>query len=321
MKALVLTQEKSLPELIDYETPSPKAGEVLIDIKAASFNRRDYWITKGLYPGIQVNTILGSDGAGLMNGHKVLVNPSLNWGPDPACQAKDYVILGMPVNGTFAEKMVIAEDRVHPMPEHLSFEQAAALPLGGLTAYRVLFSRCQVKPTDKVLITGVGGGVAVLAMQFSLAIGAEVYVTSGSPAKIEKALQLGAKGGANYKDEDWGKQLKQQAGGFDVIIDSAGGAGFPQLLKLCNPGARVGIYGGTTGNIPKISPQLIFWKQVSILGSTMGNDDEFPKMLKLVADHKIVPVIDQIFPFSEANKAFDLLEQSQQFGKVVLKIA
>ncbi|MBU6341147.1 MAG: zinc-binding dehydrogenase, partial [Bacteroidetes bacterium] len=203
--------------------------------------------------------------------------------------------------------------------DHLNFEEAAALPLAGLTAFRTLFSRCKLRKGEKVLITGIGGGVALLALQFALKAGAQVFVTSGSGEKIRRAKELGALDGVSYKEPSWDKQLKSLAGGFDVVIDSAGGDGFSALVGLCNAGARIGIYGGTLGKFGPISPQLIFWKQISILGSTMGSPADFDKMLQFVREHKMTPIVDKTYALDAGNQAFKYLEKSEQFGKIVLQ--
>jgi len=253
-------------------------------------------------------------------GKKVIIYPALDWGDNPNFQSKSFRVLGMPENGTFAEQICIPKANIFPMPEHLSWEQAAALPLAGLTAWRTLFSRCQLKKGERVLITGIGGGVALTALQLAVAAGTEVFVTSGSTEKIERAVKLGAKGGANYRDEGWGKQLKQESGGFYVIIDSAGGDGFGLFPSLCNPGARVGFYGGTLGKVNGLSLQPLFWKQISLLGSTMGSPREFRAMLTFVQKHEIVPVVDSVFALSEGAKAFEKMSKGEQFGKIVMKV-
>lgn len=321
MKALVL---KELYQSLDYQeidSPMPGRREVVVRLHAAALNRRDWWITQGQYSKIQLPVILGSDGAGEYRGKAVVINPSLDWGDDPRFQGKSFRILGLPENGTFAEYVRAPRRNLAPMPAHLSWEQAAALPLAGLTAYRVLFTRCRLRAGERVLISGVGGGVALTAMQFALAAGAEVFVTSGSAEKMEKAVALGAKGGVNYRETDWDKRLKETTGGFDVIIDSAGGDGFAAFPGLCKPGARIGVYGGSLGKINGLSPQILYWKQISILGSTMGTHAEFRKMLAFVEKHKIVPVIDSVFPLEQGNAALERMGKSGQFGKIVLRIA
>ncbi len=320
MKALVLQEKNVWPALQEVPVPTPSEGEALVRISAAALNHRDIWIVKGMYPGIRYPVILGSDGAGYWEGREVIINPGMNWGDDPRVQSKAFSILGLPANGTLAEYVLVPQQQVYDKPPHLNMQEAAALPLAGLTAYRVLFTRCGLQPGEKVLISGVGGGVALLACQMAIAAGAEVYVTSGSDEKIQRAIALGARAGANYRKADWPARLKEEAGGFDVIIDSAGGPGFPELLKLCRPAARIGVYGGTRGAIPGLSPQLLFWKQISILGSTMGSDEDFRQMLHFVNTHRLRPIVDKVFPLEEGPRAFERLDEGRQFGKVIVSV-
>lgn len=318
MKALVL--EDDSPKLVYKEVPTPEVSdqEVLVAIKAAALNHRDVWISKGMYPGIYYPCIMGSDGAGLVDGREVILNPSLNWGSDQRYQGKDYSILGLPEPGTFASHIKIPKENIVDKPSHLNWEQAAALPLAGLTAYRALFSRAQLQTGERVLISGIGGGVALFAFQFALAAGAEVYVTSSSAEKIARAVAMGAAGGANYTEENWAKPFGKASGGFDVIIDSAGGPGFSNLLKVAKPGGRIAIYGGTRGNVPKFSPQLVFWKQLSIFGTTMGSTEEFIDMVAFVNTHQIVPIIDSSYSMEDAAAAFEKMNNGKQFGKIIL---
>ena len=318
MKVLLLREVRQPLEYTTWEAPAPRKGEALVRLMAASLNHRDVFITTGLYAGIKTPAILGSDGAGEYQGRSVVLYPALEWGRISAHQGKNFRVLGMPDAGTFAEQISIPHRNIFDMPEHLNWEQAAALPLAGLTAWRTLFSRCKLKKKEKVLITGIGGGVALMVLQFAVAAGAEVSVTSGTAEKLEKARQMGAKHTANYREEGWDKRLKQEAGGFDVIFDSAAGDAFPALVGLSNPGARIGIYGGTLGKVGQISMQPVFWKQLSILGSTMGSPQEFGKMLRFVAQHAIVPVIDSVFDLADGNTALEKMEKGAQFGKIVL---
>ncbi|MCP3929436.1 MAG: zinc-binding dehydrogenase [Bacteroidetes bacterium] len=320
MKALILTGKNQPLLYKEVPNPFPTKGEVVVSLKAAALNHRDVWISKGLYPGIKYPAILGSDGAGFLEDKKVIINPSIQWGDQLTYQSSEYRILGLPDDGTFAELVIVDKEQIFDMPAHLSFEQASVLPLAGLTAYRALFTRCKLKKGEKVLITGIGGGVALFALQFALAAKAEVYVTSGKEEKIEKAVQHGAGGGVNYKEEGWSKKLMKLEKGFDVIIDGAGGAGFSHLLKVANTGARICVYGGTAGKITNISPQLLFWKQASVLGSTMGSPEDFKNMLHFVKKHRIVPIIDRIYSLAEGNKAFKRMANSEQFGKIVLSV-
>lgn len=330
MFAAVLLEKKGKIEVQEIATPEPQAGEVLIKLKAAAFNRRDYWIQQGMYAGLKFPIVLGSDGVGevvklgkgcpqIWLNKSVVIDPSENWGDNPKAQGKSYKILGLPENGTFAEYVVVKEEHIVRKPSHLDDANAAALPLAGVTAYRALFTRAALQKGEKVLITGIGGGVAVIALQMAVAAGAIVYVTSGSAEKIERAKLLGAAGGANYKESEWAKQLQAEAGQFDVIVDSAGGDGFAALLDLAAAGARIVTYGGTQGTINNISPQKIFWKQLSILGSTMGTAGDFIKMLTFVEKHGIVPVVGAYFEgLSEINEAMELLAGGGAFGKIVI---
>lgn len=320
MKAIVFQGKGQPIEVAEIPKLSPKTGHSIVHLKAAALNHRDVWISKGMYPGLQPGVTLGSDGAGTVDGRPVIINPSWFWGNDERFPGKDFQILGMPIDGTFAEQILVPSDRLFDKPEHLDFEQAAALPLAGLTAYRVLFSRCQLKPGEKVLISGIGGGAALFAFQFAIAAGAEVWVTSSSEEKINEAMKMGAKGGANYREENWAKTFGKKAGAFDVIIDSAGGSGFANLVKLTAPGARIGLYGGTRGAWEGVSPQLVFYRQINILGSTMGSDNDFANMLSFVSEYEIFPVVDSVYPLDEAGKAFGRMDEGKQFGKIVLKI-
>ena len=335
MRALQLDAINQPAAVRDVPTPTPGPGEILVKLHAAALNHRDVWIQKGQYAGIKLPCTLGSDGAGVVAAHgpgvpadapavgaRVLLNPGLRWGDNSVVQAKDFVVLGMPDPGTFAEYIALPARSVCPLPAHLSFEEGAALPLAGLTAYRAAFSRAQVQPGERVLVTGVGGGVALLAAQLCVARGAEVWVTSGSDDKLARAQTLGAKGGINYRADNWVKTLVQQAGGaFDVIIDSAGGDAFNSLIDAAAPGGRIVFYGGTLGPIPNLVPGKVFWKQLSLLGSSMGSAQDFADMLALVTEKRIVPVVDEVLPLSDGEAALRRLDAGTQFGKVVLKIS
>ena len=160
----------------------------------------------------------------------------------------------------------------------------------------------------------------MFAFQFALAYGARVYVTSGSDEKLERAKAMGASGAFNYKDPEWTQKAAKEAGGFDIVIDSAGGEQFAKLPDIMMPGGRIAIFGRTGGNIPELVPRQIFWKQLSIFGSTMGTRDEFLSMIDLMESRNIKPVIDKVYPLEEINEALARMESSQQFGKIVLQI-
>ncbi|WP_295673473.1 zinc-binding dehydrogenase [uncultured Mucilaginibacter sp.] len=330
MKAIVLKGADQPLVLKEVEKPTLNAGEVLVKIVAAALNRRDYWITIGKYAGIKYPSILGSDGAGIVAevgnnadehwiGKEVIINPSQDWGDHAEYQGKDFKILGLPENGTFAEYVKVRTEFLHAKPTHLDWEQAAALPLAGLTAFRALFTKGKAKKGDKVLISGVGSGTGTFALTWAVAAGCQVFVTSRSEEKIEKAIQLGASAGVSYNAPDWPEQLQQLAGGFDVIIDSALGDGFARFLDISNPGCRIVFFGGTAGNVPELNGRKIFWKQLQILGTTMGTKEEFKEMVDFVNKHRLVPVIDEVFPMVEAEKAVQKMAESPQFGKIVLR--
>lgn len=332
MQALVLDGINQPPQLREVPTPQPGPGEVLVQLRAAALNHRDVWIQHGQYAGLRFPIILGSDGAGVvaevgegagqsLRGQAVLINPGMNWGSNPGAQAKEFTILGLPQDGTFAQYVCVPAQYVHAKPVHLSFEQAAALPLGGVTAYRSLFTRANLKSGERVLISGVGGGVALLALQMAVAVGAQVWVTSGSEEKIAKAVAMGAQGGISYKAGNWPASLVKQAGGaFDVIVDSAAGPGFNDLVDAAAPGGRIVFYGGTNGPVPNLAPAKIFWKQLSVLGSTMGTEQDFADMVRLFEQHQLVPVVDQVYPLAEGEHALRRMDEGQQFGKIVLRI-
>lgn len=332
MKAIVLENKEQPFEIKEVETPELQAGQALVKIHAAAFNHRDLWIQKGQYAGLKYPIILGSDGSGIVSavadekdkhwiGKEVIINPSLNWNDESPAQPKNFKILGLPDNGTFTEYAVVPAANLYNKPIHLGHEQAAAIPLAGLTAYRSLFSKAKLLKDETVLITGIGGGVALFVLQFAIAQGARVFVTSGSNDKIDRAVALGATAGANYNSLEWDKELMQASGGFDVIIDSAAGEGFNKLVDLAKPGARIVFYGGTNGNFQNLSPQKIFWKQLSLLGSTMGNSREFGEMVAFVEKHQIIPSVDKVFDYTDAQNAISRMSERTQFGKIVLRFA
>jgi NADPH:quinone reductase-like Zn-dependent oxidoreductase len=309
----------------------PVKDQVLIRLHHAALNHRDIWIIREQAQHFPNGIILGSDGVGviedvgedadpMLTGAEVVINPSINWGTNPFVQGDSFKILGFPDNGTFADYIVISKQYVFEKPEHLSFTESAAVPLSGLTAYRALFSKARLRAKEKVLITGIGGGAALWALQFAVAYQARVYVTSGSDEKIQKAKSLGALDGFNYKDPQWADKALKETGGFDIIIDSAGGAEFSKLLDLSMPGARIVNFGRTAGNITELSTRTLYWKQISIHGTTMGTRDEFLSMLDFIESRKIKPVIDTVFPLEQVNDAIKRMEESSQFGKIILQI-
>ncbi len=335
MKAVVL-RELGGPENLRLEEvadPQPGANEVLIKLKAAALNHRDLFIRQGKYAGIKLPIILGSDGAGdvvevgadvdrSLIGKSVIINPSLDWGDDERVQGSAFRILGLPDDGTYAQLVKVPAANVHPKPGALSFEEAAAIPLAGLTAYRAVVTRAQVQAGETVLVTGIGGGVSSFALQIAHHRGARVLVTSGSDAKLVQARALGAAQGVNYRSGNWVKEIAALTAdtGVDVIIDSVGGETFAQAFEVIKPGGRIVTYGATTGAAKQIEVRRIFWKQLNIFGSTMGTPREFGEMVELFGNSSLRPVVSEVLPLAEASTAHCHMEDAVRFGKIVLRI-
>ncbi|MFM8357584.1 MAG: alcohol dehydrogenase catalytic domain-containing protein [Verrucomicrobiota bacterium] len=331
MKAVLFTGVQEV--VVDtVPQPHPGPGEVLVQLKAAALNHRDLWIKHGQYAGLKFPVIPGSDGAGVVAevgpgvesswlGREVILNPALGWGHDPRAQEPRFQILGLPRDGTWAEYVSVPATQLAPKPGHLSWAEAAALPLAGLTAFRAVFSRAHLKPHEKVLVTGIGAGTALFALQFAVAAEAVPCVTSSSEDKLRRAHALGAKAGAIYTRSDWAREFGEHHGPFDVIVDSAGGAGFNDLVDLAAPGGRIVFFGATRGNPPELAQRKVFWKQLSLLGTTMCSPTDFQMMTAFVVRHGIHPVVGQVFPLERAGEAMAQMERGAQFGKLVLEIA
>lgn len=324
MRAIVLRELGGVEQfrLEEVEKPIPNAHEVLVKLKASALNRRDIYVRMGQYPGIKIPAIPGADGAGVLeDGTEVIIYPALNWGENENFYSKTFQIIGVPSNGTFAEYIKIPKENIFSKPAYLSWEEAAALPLGGLTAYRALFTRGKLQEGETVLIPGIGGGVATFLLQMAVAVKAKVFVTSSSDEKIKKAISMGASGGVNYKVERWDQLLKEQMGYADIIVDSVGGSSFSKLINVANNGGRIVSFGATAGPIPQIVMPKIFFKHLDILGSTMGSPKDFTNMLKLYEEHQLRPAIDSVYSLEEVQQAQYRIENGHNFGKVVLKLS
>lgn len=335
MRAVVL-HETGGPQKLAVESvsdPVPGPGEILVRIIRAAFNRRDVFITQGLYPGIVFPVIPGSDGCGIVAAHgpgasgpavgtRVVINPMLGWGDDPNLWRADSTILGMPHHGTFADYVSVPAENVFPAPEHLNDDQAAAMPLAGLTAYRALYTRGNVTGDDVVLIPGIGGGVQTFVLLFAKAAGAKTIVTSSSDAKLERATALGADVAINYRtNENWSREVRAQSGGGPtLVVDAVGGETFARALDVARPGARIVTYGGTTGDA-KIRMFPIFWKQLDIRGTSMGSPHDFTSMLHLMERRALVPAVDEVADLADVVAAAERVLAGEQFGKVVLRVA
>ncbi|MBD8490456.1 zinc-binding dehydrogenase [Echinicola sp. CAU 1574] len=332
MRAITLNLDKPTGiSLEEVSLPDLKPHEVKVQLKAAALNHRDEWCRQGRYPNISNGVVLGSDGAGIVVevgsdvesswlGKEVIINAATFWGEDQKVQSKDFQILGMPSNGTLAEYVHVEASRLCEKPSHLSFEEAASLPLAGLTAYRACFYHGQLQPGMTVLVTGIGGGVAQFAAQFAVTAGAEVYVSSSDKAKINRAKDFGVKEGFDYKNESWIEDALSQTGGMDLIVDSAMGDTLPDLIKLLKPGGKLVFYGATLGNPPMLDARRIFWNQLTLQGTTMGSDQDFKDMVTFVNEEKITPLVDSVRPLEKSLEAFELMKAGKQTGKLVVKI-
>lgn len=329
MRALQLPAVNQI-NVVEVPDPVPAAGEVVVQVRAAALNHRDVWIKAGQYAGLKWPCIPGSDGAGTVvavgadvdaswNGRDVIINPGFNWGDREAAQGLEFSILGLPRDGTLAEKIAVPAEQLAEKPPHLTWEEAAALPLAGLTAYRAVYSRAKLQKSERMLVSGIGGGVALFAMQFGVAMQAEVWVTSSSPDKIKRAVGLGARGGFNYRDENWTAAAAKSPGLFDVIVESAGGDGFGRLVDVAAAGGRIVFYGATRGDAP-LPMRKVFWRQISLFGSTMGSPADWEAMIGLVRRQHIKPVVSEVFPLARGAEAFGLMERAGQFGKIVVKM-
>jgi len=332
VNAVVLTETGSPDVLRLSDAPDPVAGpgEVVVELRAAALNRRDVYLRKGVAPS-PLPVIPGSDGAGVVRslgsgvsglaaGDEVVILPSLGWGGGEDAPAPGFRILGGPDDGTYAELIRIPAENVFPKPSRLSFEEAAALPLAGLTAYRALVSRARIRSGETVLILGIGGGVATVALHIARAAGCRVIVTSSSGDKLARARDLGAAGGVDYTDGDWVAAVKEMAGGgVDVVIDSVGST-WADSVNCVRPGGRVVAFGGTGGAKVEMSVRPMTMGQVSFLGTTMGSPRDFAGLLAAVAHQAWVPVIDSVRPLAEVADAHAREEAGQHFGKLVLTI-
>jgi NADPH:quinone reductase-like Zn-dependent oxidoreductase len=320
----------------DVPTPEPRAGEVLVRVRAAALNHLDLWLRRGLPIDTTMPHIGGSDiagevaavGAGVAGvkvSARVIVDPSLACGECEWCRVGEeslctqYKIIGEHVNGGFAEFVAVPASNLFPIPRGYSFELAAAAPLMFLTAWRGLISRGRLKPRQSVLITGASGGVATAAIQIAKHIGARVYALT-TAENIERVHELGADVVYDRTVGDFSKQLWGETGkrGVDVIFDSVGEALWPQLVRCVARGGRLVIYGATTGHNAPLDLRLVFWKQIEIIGTTMANRSEFEEVMRLVFTGALKPIIDSVLPLDRIREAHERLERGEQFGKIVL---
>ncbi len=344
MKAAVIREHGGHDVIHIEEIPNPEAaeGEIVLELRAAALNHLDIWVRKGR-PGLVLlfPHVLGSDGAGAVVetgpavrgfsvGDEVILNPGLSCGVCEYCQRGEqsecpaFGILGMSRPGTFAERVAVPAANVHPKPPTLSFEEAAALPLAHLTAWRMLMTRAGLQPGETVLIHGIGGGVALAALQFAKLLSAGVIVTSSSDEKLSRAKELGADHTVNHRtapDPTAAIHEITEGRGVDVAVDTTGAATFPVDIAVVRRGGRIVLCGVTTGAIAETDLRRVYWNQLTILGSTMGSHEDFRQMLRAVTNAKLKPVIDSVVPLDGCSDAIARMENGEQFGKIVLAIS
>ena len=325
MKA-VRIHEDGGPEVLRYEDaedPIPGSGEVLVRLKAASLNHLDLWVRRGL-PSVPKPRILGADGAGVVaalgegvtgfsESDRVVLNPGLDDGAH---------IIGEHTNGTHAELIAVPAGYVYHLPDSLSFVEAAAFPLVFETAYRMLVTRANLQEGEWVLIWGIGGGVATASFQIAKALGARTIVTSSSDEKLRRAREFGADAAVNHAHDDVAAAVKEATGGHgaDVVVEHVGDATWKTSLAVAAKDGRVTVCGATSGPNPPAQLHRIWWKQLTILGSTMGTRADFEGVFELVKSGRAKPIVDKVFPLADVRAAHEHLEAGRQLGKVVFAI-
>jgi NADPH:quinone reductase-like Zn-dependent oxidoreductase len=342
MQALFFTQHGG-PEVMQYgnlPAPTPGPGEALVRVRAVALNHLDLWVRRGgpAFERLPKPHVGGADVAGIVVGYgagatgpsigtRVAVDPGVLTGEDAWTQRGEdslsphYHILGEEAWGGCAEYVTVPARNLLPIPAHAGFAQAAAPCLVFLTAWRMLVKRAQVQAGETVAIVGAGGGVNSAAIQICKHLGATVYAITSTPEKMDKARQLGADHVINYKTEDWSRAVFIATGkrGVDVVVDNVGAPTWTPSIRALARGGRLVTVGGTGGPSVEMDLRLVFRKQISILGSTMGSRQDFREMMGLIFDGKLVPVIDRVMPLAEGRAAHELLERGAQFGKVVLE--
>jgi NADPH:quinone reductase-like Zn-dependent oxidoreductase len=317
MKAIRIHEDGG-PEVLRYEdAPDPEPGpdDVLIHLRAASLNRLDLWVRQGL-PSVRKPRILGADGAGVDDsGRRVVINPGLEHGDR-------IMVIGEHMDGTHAEQIAVPSSNVYPIPEGITFEEAAAFPLVFETVYRMLVTRAGLVEGEWVLAWGVGSGIGSATLVIAKALGGRVIATSSSDAKLERARELGADTVVNHRTQDVVEAVRGATGGpgVDVVVEHVGEGTWQTSLQAVRPHGRIALCGATTGPNPKAALHRIWWKQLTILGSTMGAKQDFEGAYELVSSGRARPVIDSVFPLAEARAAHERMESGEQFGKIVLRI-
>jgi NADPH:quinone reductase-like Zn-dependent oxidoreductase len=344
VRALTISAHGGLEQVVHRDdVPMPaisRASDVLVRVTAAALNRLDLFVVRGL-PGVTIVPpwILGADATGVVEevganvtevrpGDTVIINPGISDRTCEFCLAGEqsscvrFGLLGEHHPGTFAEYIVIPATNVRPIPASIPSDVAAAFGLATLTAWRMVVTRAQVRPGDEVLIWGIGGGVAIAALQIVKQIGARAWVTSGSEAKLERARALGADETINHRTADVGKEVRARTGkrGVNVVLDNVGVASWSQSLGALAKGGRLVTCGATSGPMVETDVRRLFWNQWTLMGSTMGTDAEFDAIASELRVGRLHPPVDSVFPLEKGRAAFERLESVEQFGKVVLSV-
>ncbi len=339
MKAVRLHQFGG-PEVLKYEDvpdPQPRQDQVLVRVRACAMNHLDLWVCKGL-PGVKLPHILGSDVAGeivdvgeyvtgLQKGQRVIVAPMVFCGHCRFCLAgvhnmcREFTVLGNGVDGGNCELIAARHDYVIPIPDSLSFEEASAVPLVGLTAWHMMVTRAQIRPGQNVLVLGANSGVGMAAIQIGKLFNARVIATAGDEHKIQRARELGADEVINHYTQKISDEVKRITNKemCDIVVEHVGQATWGESMKSLKPGGAIVTCGATTGPKVDLDLRFLFSKQFSFLGSYMGTMGDLHEVLKHVVSGKIKGVVDATFPLSEARAAHERMEKSQMFGKIVLK--
>jgi NADPH:quinone reductase-like Zn-dependent oxidoreductase len=317
VQALV-AQEAGQLEYAEVPDPKPGPAEVVVELRAAALNRRDLGIVAGRYRA-EFPFVPGSDGAGVRRdtGEEVVILPSVEWGDHEEHPGPQFRIL----DGTHAELIAIPAANLYPKPARLSWQEAAAFPLAGLTAYRALFTRARLREGETVLVLGAGSGVSTFALELAVQAGARVIVTSSSQQKLDAALELGAQGGVLYTEPGWVDEVRALTGdrGVDVVVDSVGST-WPDSLRALRGGGRLVVFGATGGTEVELDARPFYFGQYSLLGTTMGSPRDFEALLKLIEEGAWSPVIDSVRPLADGAAAYERLQSGEQLGKLVLEI-
>lgn len=335
MRALTISAHGGIDRVeyrTDIPTPEPGPGQLRVRVLAAALNHLDLFAIGGL-PGISITPpwIIGADAVGVIDGTDdlVIINPGISDGTCEYCRhgeqslCVNFGILGEHIPGTLAEYVVVPERSVGRIPRDTPIPEAAAFTLATLTAWRMVVTRANVRPDDEVLIQGIGGGVALAALQIAKHIGARVWVTSSSDDKLRRARELGADETLNYRNVDVAREIRARTGkrGVTVVIDSVGEATWSSSLGALGKLGRLVTCGATSGPMVVTDARRLFWNQWNIMGSTMGNDAEFEAIAAELGRGNLMPPIDSVFDLENGRAALERLQSGAQFGKVVVRVA